>query len=101
MGEVLVLEKRVSYSPGTDYDALWKKIISELFEEFILFFAPDLYEAIDFGKGIVFLEQELHKVIIKHKKGKKIADKIVKVSLKNGEEKYVFIHIEIQGKKDP
>ena len=36
MGEVLVLEKRVSYSPGTDYDALWKKIISELFEEFIL-----------------------------------------------------------------
>ena len=101
MGEVLVLEKRVSYSPGTDYDALWKKIISELFEEFILFFAPDLYEAIDFGKGIVFLEQELHKVIIEHNKGKKIADKIVKVSLKNGEEKYVFIHIEIQGKKDP
>ncbi|WP_244910487.1 hypothetical protein [Caldibacillus thermoamylovorans] len=55
MGEVLVLEKRVSYSPGTDYDALWKKIISELFEEFILFFAPDLYEVIDFRKGIVFL----------------------------------------------
>ncbi len=101
MGEVLILEKKVNYLPGTDYDGLWKKIISELFEEFILFFAPDLYETIDFGKGIVFLEQELHKVIIKHKKGKRIADKIVKVSLKNGEEKYVFIHIEIQEKQDP
>ncbi|MCB7071745.1 hypothetical protein LIZ76_17730 [Caldibacillus sp. 210928-DFI.2.22] len=76
MGEVLVLEKRVSYSPGTDYDALWKKIISELFEEFILFFAPDLYEAIDFRKGIVFLEQELHKVIIEHNKGKKSQTKL-------------------------
>lgn len=101
MGEVLVLEETVTYSTGTDYDGLWKKIISELFEEFILFFAPDLSEAIDFRKGIIFLDQELHKIIIKQKKGKKIADKIVKVSLKNGEDKYVFIHIEIQGRKDP
>lgn len=32
-----------------DYDQLWKDVIAELFEEFLLFFAPELYEQVDFG----------------------------------------------------
>lgn len=90
-----VQEKTADYlSP--DYDGLWKKIISELFEEFMLFFAPDLNEEIDFKKAPDFLQQELFKEIIKTKKGRNIADQIVKVSLKNGEDKWVLIHIEVQ-----
>jgi len=45
MENVLVLEKPAVYQTNpTDYDGLWKKIIEELFEEFMLFFAPDLHE---------------------------------------------------------
>ncbi|HJV16936.1 MAG TPA: hypothetical protein VJ546_06050 [Bacillales bacterium] len=42
-----ILERPQGY--GTvDYDGLWKKLINELFEEFVLFFAADLFEKIDF-----------------------------------------------------
>lgn len=83
-----------------DYDGLWKKLIYELFEEFILFFAVDLYEAIDFSKEPEFLQQELFQEIIQEKKGRQIADQIVKVYLNNGIEKWLLIHIEVQGDRD-
>lgn len=80
-----------------DYDTQWKEIISNLFEDFIKFFLPKAFPLIDFGKPIEFLEQELHKIIADNKKeGKVINDKLVKVNLKNGEEKWILIHIEIQ-----
>src|SRR5690625_1159268 len=89
----VVQENPVDYGPP-DYDGLWKKIIGDLFEEFILFFAPDLNEEIDFKKAPDFLQQELFKEIIQGKSGKNVADQIVKVSLKNGEDKWILIHIE-------
>ena len=80
-----------------DYDNKWKVIISNLFEDFIKFFLPDLYELVDFQYPIEFLEQELHKIVDdKTKSGKVINDKLVKVKLKNGEEKWILIHIEVQ-----
>lgn len=95
----MVLENKSEYKTGPpDYDGLWKKVIGDLFEEFMLCFAPDLYKAIDFSKSPDFLEQELHKIIIKERKGRNVADQIVKVSLKSGEEKWILIHIEVQAK---
>lgn len=81
----------------TDHDTPWKTIIKELFEDFIAFFLPAAYELIDFNKPAQFLEQELHKIVAdKIKKGKVINDKLVKVYLKDGSEKWILIHIEIQ-----
>ncbi|KAB7706541.1 hypothetical protein F9802_10090 [Bacillus aerolatus] len=96
----LVLEKPREYG-AVDYDGLWKKLIRELFEEFVLFFAPDLYEEIEFVKEPEFLQQELFQEIIQEKKGKQVADQIVKVFLKSGEERWILIHIEVQGNPDP
>lgn len=92
-------EESVDYGPP-DYDGLWKRITGDLFEEFILFFAPDLYAEIDFNKEHDFLDKELYKEIIEEKKGKNIADQIVKVRLKNGENKWILIHVEVQGKDE-
>jgi len=90
-------EKKVEY--GTpDYDGLWKKVIADLFEEFMLFFAPDLYEEIDFFRKPDYLQQELYKKIIQKKKGRNDADLIVKVFLKNGKDQWILIHIEVQEK---
>lgn len=84
-----------------DYDTQWKEIISSLFQDFIKFFLPQASRLIDFDQPIEFLEQELHKIISdKYKKGKVINDKLVKVRLKNGEEKWILIHIEIQSSYD-
>ena len=80
-----------------DHDNKWKVIISNLFEDFINFFLPNLYELVDFQYPIEFLEQELYKLIDdKIKRGKVINDKLVKVKLKSGEEKWILIHIEVQ-----
>jgi hypothetical protein len=99
---IMLLEKPAAYHPKTpDYDGLWKKIIGEIFEEFVLFFAPDLYEQIDFTKDFDALQQELHQEIIKKKGGKAIVDKLFKVYLKNGKEKWILIHVEVQDKDAP
>lgn len=45
----VALEKHTKYG-GPDFDGLWKKLIGSLFKEFMAFFAPDLYEEIDFTK---------------------------------------------------
>ena len=100
MVNALILEKTSEYrGSNVDQDGLWKKVIADLFEDFLLFFLPDLYEKIDFNKPPDFLQQELFKVIIE-KKGRKIADQIVKVHLKDGQEKWILIHIEVQGDTD-
>lgn len=80
-----------------DYDTQWKLIITSLFPDFVRFFLPKAYKLIDFEQPVEFLEQELHKLIAdKYKKGKVINDKLVKVRLKSGEEKWILIHIEVQ-----
>ncbi len=83
-----------------DYDRLWKEIITELFEEFLLFFSPDLYEQVDFSTSPISLEQELHKISPKAKSKNRRSDKLINVRLKNGEEQWVLVHIEIQGTSD-
>ncbi|WP_167751302.1 hypothetical protein [Lentibacillus salicampi] len=45
-----------------------EKLIEKLFEEFVLFFAPDLYKEIDFSRPHDFLKQELYKEVIKEKR---------------------------------
>lgn len=80
-----------------DFDTQWKEVISSLFPDFIRFFLPKAYRSIDFQSKIEFLEQELHLLIAdKYKAGKVINDKLVKVKLKNGEHKWILIHIEVQ-----
>lgn len=78
-----------------DFDGNWKSITSEMLPDFIAFFMPDLYEDLDLDVPYEFLEQEFIEVT-EHEKTKNITDKLVKFRLKNGEEKWVFIHIEFQ-----
>ena len=80
-----------------DYDSHWKEIISEFFEDFTAFFLPEMHKKIDFAKPIEFLEQELLDIFKTKYKGKRINDKLVKVYLKDGSEKWLLEHIEVQG----
>lgn len=85
-----------------DYDTQWKILITLFFEEFVAFYLPKLYPEIDFNIPPEFLEQELHKLMTSFiKKDRRATDKLVKVHLKNGEIKYVLVHIEVQGKAEP
>ena len=93
----VVKENDSSYSEkSTDYDSLWKNLIEELFREFMQYFAPDLHAEINFESGASFIDRELHRLSMKSKKGSKYPDKVVEVSMKNGEVKYILVHIEVQ-----
>ncbi|MEK5040697.1 Rpn family recombination-promoting nuclease/putative transposase [Sporosarcina sp. FSL K6-3457] len=102
MATALIWENSTDYEVGNvDQDGLWKTVIGELFEDFLLYFAPDLHAQVDFSKKADFIQQELFQQIIKDKKGRKIADQLVKVHLRDGEEKWVLVHIEIQSDNEP
>ncbi|MCI0617689.1 cytosolic protein [bacterium] len=74
--------------------------MEDLFEDFLRFFFPDIYRDVDFSKGYQFLDNELQKIIKGSNTGKRIVDKLVKVYLADGSEKWLLIHIEIQGQEE-
>ena len=83
-----------------DYDSHWKEIIGEFFEDFTAFFMPDLHKDVDFTRPVEFLEQELLDAFKTKYKGKRITDKLVKMYLKDGAEKWLLVHIEVQASFD-
>jgi hypothetical protein len=86
----------------TDYDSAWKEVIERLFEPFTEFFFPEVHKDIDFSQGIEILDSELRDIAPYGNVGKRYADELVKVHLKDGSLAcvWVFIHIEVQGTKE-
>jgi hypothetical protein len=80
-----------------NFDTPWKQIIEKYLEDFLEFFFPQIHADIDFSKGYEILSKELLPLLKKYKIGKRYADELIKVHLKNGKEEWLLIHIEIQG----
>jgi len=64
------------------------------------FFLPKLYNDVDLSKKPEFLDKEMEQLSKKSRKCAKYVDKLVKVNLKDGNEKWILIHIEVQGYPD-
>ena len=91
-------ERIVSMETFNDnYDSPWKEAVEHYFPEFIEFYFPGAYAQIDWSKEHVFLDQELRAVVQDAELGKRFVDKLVRVTLLNGDEKWIYIHIEVQG----
>ena len=82
------------------FDEAWKKIIERFFPQLLCFFAPEIYEGVDLSKGIDFLDKEMEQLSTESVKGAKYVDKLAKVYLKDGNEQWILIHIEVQGQHD-
>jgi Domain of unknown function (DUF4351)/Putative transposase, YhgA-like len=87
-------------NPATEYDSPWKDILQTYFSEFMQFFFPDAYNEIDWIQQPEFLDKELQEVVADAEIGRRFADKLVKVYLKNGQEKWVLIHVEVQSQEE-
>ena len=91
-------ERIVSMDTVIDnYDSPWKEAVEHYFPEFIEFYFPEANAQIDWSKEHVFLDQELRAVVQDAELGKRFVDKLVRVTLLNGDEKWIYIHIEVQG----
>ncbi len=83
-----------------DRDSAWKDVVEDLFSQFLEFFFPEIHKDIDFSMKWEFLSKELRKIVKDNKIGQRFADVLVKVHLKDGSIRCLFIHIEVQGYPD-
>lgn len=81
-------------------DSLWKGALEDNFPDFIRFIDPDADKILDLNKGVQFLDKELEQVFLPEDEAfsSKIADKLVRVFKQDGQEEWVLIHVEVQGK---
>ena len=78
----------------------WKSCIRIFFEPFMRCFFPEEARLIDFSRGYEFLDKELEKIRPENLTGEREADLLVKVWLYSGRERWLLIHIEVQGYRD-
>ncbi len=83
-----------------DYDTPWKDALDRFFERCLAFFFPRIHADIDWARGYEMLDKELQPIIRRAEHGRRYVDKLVKVWLKTGEEKWILIHIEVQASKE-
>jgi hypothetical protein len=81
-------------------DSPWKEALDRYFAPCLAFFFSEAHAEIDWGRGHEMLDKELQKIIPQAKHGRRIVDKLVKVWLKSGEERWLLIHIEVQARKE-
>jgi hypothetical protein len=96
----VVGQARARTAPGADYDSPWKEALDRYFEPCMAFFFPHAHADIDWTRGHEMLDKELQPIVRQAKHGRRYVDKLVKVWLKTGEEKWLLIHVEVQGSKE-
>ena len=64
------------------------------------FFFPRAHAEIDWTRGYEMLDKELQPIVRQSKLRRRYVDKLVKVWLKNGEERWLLIHVEVQTWKE-
>jgi hypothetical protein len=91
---------RARSAPGADYDSPWKEALDRYFEPFLALFFPHIHAEIDWTRGHEMLDRELQPVVRRAGRGRRYVDKLVKVGLGDGQERWILIHIEVQGWKE-
>ena len=83
-------------------DSLWKAILEDVFDDFLVFFFKKDAHLFDFDKGFVFLDKELEQLFpsTDDKQTPRFVDKLVKVFTKTGKEEWGLVHVEVQGYND-
>jgi predicted transposase YdaD len=88
--------------PKPKYDILWKGMIENVMEDLLLFIDPDIGKELDLGRDFEFLDKELAEMYPEPEKpsNTRIVDKLVKVFLRDGSERWMLLHVEVQGNND-
>ena len=89
--------------PSKKSDELLKAVFEDNFPDFLRFMYPEAEVVFDLERGLTFMDKELLEIIPdrERKKGKRMADLLVKAFLRDGTEKWILVHTEIEGGNDP
>jgi Domain of unknown function (DUF4351)/Putative transposase, YhgA-like len=81
-------------------DTAWKEVMGAFFKEFVALCLPSLYPLVDWTRPWISLDKELHTITNDGAIGKRYVDKLFKIYLKDGQERWVLVHLEIQAEPD-
>ncbi|MBI4864803.1 MAG: transposase, partial [Candidatus Riflebacteria bacterium] len=84
-----------------DLDSPWKEALDLFLGPFLSLFYPIIHAEIDWERGYEILDKELQRISHDARVGRRLADKLFKVWLRDGQEAWLLIHIEVQGRKEP
>jgi len=87
-------------TPKPDDDSPWKEAIGAYFQPFMQLFFADVHTLIAWHQPYEFLDAELQKIAGDAALGQCRADQLVRVRSREGQELWLLIHIEVQGKAD-
>ena len=87
---------------AVDKDGIWKDAVKHYLPLLLKRTMPELYDDVDFSQEVKFLDKELQDTIQvtlgeEHNPAKFI-DTLVELPLKSGKNKWILLHIEVQGK---
>jgi hypothetical protein len=82
---------------ASDFDSPWKEALDQFLDAFLAFFFPAIHADVDWTRGHEALDKEFQQIIQNAGLGKRLADKLFKVWLRDGLEQWLLIHVEVQG----
>jgi hypothetical protein len=87
-------------APAADYDSPWKEALDRYFQAFLAFFFPEAHADIDWSRGYEMLDKELQQIVGAAGRRRRVVDKLAKVWLKTGEERWILVHVEVQTSRE-
>ncbi len=84
----------------SEQDTAWKEILDAYFSDFINYCLPSLGQLIDWQAPVISLDKELQAITKGSDTGKRLLDKLFRVSLQDGNAQWILIHVEVQGRPD-
>ncbi len=94
--ELLGTQPVANSTSDSAQDNAWKDALDRSFRAFMEFFFAAIAAEIDWSRGYEFLDKELAQITRDHRVRRKLVDKLVKVWLLDGTEKWLLIHLEVQ-----
>jgi len=84
------------------YDILWKGMLERVFDDFLRFVFSNADRRFDMQKGFTYLDKEMERLYQhpEEETNTRFLDKLVKVYTTDGKEKYLLVHVEVQGSYD-
>lgn len=88
--------------PRRGFDEAWKYAIRAFFRECLQLLFPAVHDQVDWTRPVEFLDANLYRLAPAVRgKRRQTADVVAKVYFRDGTERIVLIHIEIQAQPDP
>ncbi len=87
-------------NPPADLDGAWKEALHHYLERAFALGFPKAHSEIDWSVKVVFRDPELQKIIVGSETGRRSVDILAQVRCRDGSDRWVLLHIEIQSQRE-